>query len=179
MSALAKVLAAIDSVHAEDPNQAELLYAERMTAWLDKLAPDASPELQIAVRAQHLKRWELMRSDYPDGVVGYKKWRAEQARRHAALTTKIMLENGFDEAAAARVTALIQKQRLKQDADAQTLEDCACLVFLEHEFAAFAAKHPPEKVDEIVKKTWAKMSLVAHSHAKALLGNCYILDDCG
>jgi hypothetical protein len=47
---------------------------------------------------------------------------------------------------------------MKYDADAQTLEDVICLVFLEDYFGDFAAKHEEEKVIDIVRKTWAKMS---------------------
>ena len=58
----------------------------------------------------------------------------------------------------ARVQSLVRKEGLKSDAEAQTLEDVACLVFLENEFADFAAKHGEEKVVNIVARTWGKMS---------------------
>ncbi len=53
---------------------------------------------------------------------------------------------------------LLQKKKLRSDADTQQLEDIICLTFLEHYFLPFAAKHPEEKVIDIVQKTWGKMS---------------------
>ncbi len=170
MTALEAALAEIDEIHAKDPNRvevdgesipAELLYARRMTAWLERLDPAPSVELQLAVRAQHLARWELPRDTFPDGRTGYKRWRSEQARRHAALTRKLLEQQGFSAGQIQRVAALIQKQRLRQDAEAQTLEDAACLVFLQYELAAFAAKHADDKVVGILQKSWSKMSLPA------------------
>ncbi len=38
------------------------------------------------------------------------------------------------------------------------LEDVICLVFLENYFADFAAEHEAEKVINILRKTWRKMS---------------------
>ena len=47
-------------------------------------------------------------------------------------------------------------------------EDTACLVFLEFEFAPFAPKHPDDKVIDILKKTWAKMSARGQQEALKL-----------
>ncbi|NQV25970.1 MAG: DUF4202 family protein, partial [Rhodopirellula sp.] len=43
---------------------AELVYSERMTAALERFAPDAPEALRLAARAQHLQRWQLPRRDY-------------------------------------------------------------------------------------------------------------------
>ena len=53
---------------------------------------------------------------------------------------------------------LLTKQGIKQNAEVQILEDVICLVFLEHYFLPFAAKHPEPKVIGIIRKTWGKMS---------------------
>ena len=156
-----RALAAIDAVHAEDPEQEggepkELVYARRMSAWLGKVAPDASEPLRLAVRCQHLRRWAIARNNYPEGKIGYLRWRKEEALAHAALAGEILGRAGYDDIE--RVQSLIKKERIKHDPEAQLLEDTACLVFLEHELAAFAAKHPETKVVEILRKTWPKMS---------------------
>jgi hypothetical protein len=65
---------------------------------------------------------------------------------------------GYSSEIIARVQSLIRKERLKYDAETQILEDVICLVFLEDYFVDFAAKHAEEKVIDIVRKTWAKMS---------------------
>jgi hypothetical protein len=62
----------------------------------------------------------------------------------------------------------VRKERLKQDKDAQALEDEACIVFLAHYLADFAEKHDSNKVVEILRKTWAKMSPLGRRAALAL-----------
>jgi hypothetical protein len=158
-----RALAAIDAVHAGDPDKdaageaKELLYARRMSAWLAKLAPDASEALRLAVRCQHLRRWAIARSDYPEGKVGYLRWRKEESLAHAALAGEILATAGYG-AEVKQVQSLIKKERIKHDPEAQLLEDTACLVFLEYEFADFAARHDEAKLVDILRKTWPKMS---------------------
>ena len=157
-------ISAFDLVHAEDPDRhesgesKELTYARHMSERLAKLAPDASEELRLAVRCQHIRRWAIPRSAYPDGKVGYLRWRKEESLAHAALAGEILAQAGYDADAVKRVQSLIKKERIKHDPEAQLLEDVACLVFLEYEFAAFAAKHEEAKIVDILRKTWPKMS---------------------
>ena len=163
MSRFAVAMAGIDAVHAEDPEKEggqakELVYAQRMSTWLAKLAPAASEPLQLAVRCQHLRRWSIARSAYPEGKVGYLRWRKEEALAHAALAGEILARAGYDVEAVKRIQSLVKKERIKHDPEAQLLEDATCLVFLESEFAAFAAKHEEAKLVDILRKTWAKMS---------------------
>lgn len=163
MSRFESALAKIDAAHAEDPEKEggrpkELVYAERMSAWLAKLAPKSSEPLQLAVRCQHLRRWAIARSDYPEGKVGYLSWRKQESLAHAELAGELLSQAAYDAEAVKRVQSLIKKERIKHDAEAQMLEDVTCLVFLEHEFAPFAARHPDGKVIDILRKTWPKMS---------------------
>ena len=65
---------------------------------------------------------------------------------------------GYSDEEIARTGSLLRKERLKQDADAQTLEDVICLVFLRWEAEAFIAKHDDAKVRDILAKTAKKMS---------------------
>ena len=173
----ARVIAAIDSANADDTNlievggerrPAELVYGERMTQALGAFCSAASEELRIAARGQHIRRWTSKRSDYPEGRTGYLRWRTDLKRFHADTLAGIMTDCGYDEAAIARVRSLVTKQQLKRDPDAQALEDVVCLVFLEHYFADFAAKHADDKVVDIVRKTWRKMSARGREAALAL-----------
>jgi hypothetical protein len=91
-------------------------------------------------------------------LAGYKRWRTTLASFHAETVGAILREVGYDEATLARVQALVRKERLKLDPEAQLLEDVACLVFLENYFAEFARQHDEEKLIGIVQKTWKKMS---------------------
>ncbi|MDP1709133.1 MAG: DUF4202 domain-containing protein [Gammaproteobacteria bacterium] len=167
----------MDAFNRADPNREavagenypkELLYAERMTAQLARLAPVASEALQLAVRSQHIGRWTLPRSNYPMDRRGYHQWRTELARFHARTARDILLEVGYDEVTITRVESLLKKANLKTDPEAQLLEDTACLVFLEHYFSAFAQKHDQQKLIEIVQKTWKKMSSQAQQAALTL-----------
>jgi len=169
-----RAFAAIDAVHAEDPEKdaagrpKELVYAQRMSGWLTRLAPQASEALRLAVRCQHLRRWAIARGEYPEGKVGYLRWRKEESLAHAALAGEILKHAGHDAATIGRVQSLVKKERIKHDPDAQALEDVTCLVFLEHELAPFAAKHPEEKVIDILRKTWPKMSAQGQQAALGL-----------
>jgi hypothetical protein len=172
-------IARIDAANGADPNHEtfegqswpkELLYSRRMSAWLDRLAPDASEALRLAVRAQHLERWHIPRSDYDEGKKGYHLWRTTLYRYHAERAALILAAAGYDSATIERVGQLLQKKHLRSDPEAQTLEDAACLVFLENYFADFSQKYDDAKIVDIVKKTWAKMSDNGHKAALALAG---------
>jgi hypothetical protein len=173
----ARAVARIEEAQAHDPHRTlvdgvelpdELLYARRMTAWLDRLEPGASEALRLAVRCQHLRRWVIPRADYPMTRAGYHDWRTTLARFHAEQAGVILRGVGYDEATVARVQSLVRKERLKTDPEAQTLEDVACLVFLENEFAEFAARHEEDKVVNIVARTWRKMSERGRAEAMKL-----------
>ena len=172
-----RVVAAIDDANVGDPNvvtvggeerPSELVYSERMTKRLMQFCPDASDELRIAARGQHVRRWTSNRSDYPEGRNGYLRWRADRKRFHAETLAGFMIAAGYHEDSVARVRAIVCKERLKQDPEVQALEDVVCLVFLEHYFAAFAADHPRDKIVDIVRKTWRKMSEKGHKAALQL-----------
>lgn len=167
----------LDAAHREDPNRelfedhelpAELLYAERMTRWLQRLAPDASEPLRLAARCQHLCRWRIPRDRYPMDRPGYLRWRSDLARFHAEKAGEILGAVGYDAETLRRVQSLVRKERLKLDPEAQLLEDVICLVFLESYFAGFSRKHDEEKLVTILRKTWRKMSPQGHAAALAL-----------
>lgn len=174
---LIAALADIDRANAQDPNletdngQAqpkELLYGQRMSEELKSFAPDASELLQVAARAQHIRRWESPRSDYPEGRAGYKKWRSQLALFHGKAAGDIMARNGYSEADIERVQNLLIKRGLKRDPEVQTLEDVICLVFLRYYLPAFAQKHDEAKLIDIIQKTWGKMSEQGHQAALEL-----------
>lgn len=163
-------LNAIDAANARDPNKeagepAELVYGRRMSEALAAFAPGASEILQIAVRGQHIERWLTPRPGYPDGKPGYIAWRNAAKRRHAERVGEIMASCGYEDAAIARAAALVRKEQLRSDAEAQSLEDVACLAFLRYYAERFAAKHPEEKVLDILVKTQRKMSPRARAAA--------------
>lgn len=158
---------AFDAVNGEDPNvevwqnrsfPKELLYARRMTQWLDHLAPNAPEVVRLAVRAQHICRWKVPRNDYPRNRQGYRRWRTDLGGFHAETAGRILGEVGYDDETIARVQSLLRKQRLKADPECQLLEDVACLVFLEFYFSDFTRQHDADKLINILRRTWQKMS---------------------
>lgn len=152
-----------DAANGQDPNRvggeaAELVYARRMTEWLDRLYPQASEPLRLAARCQHIRRWTIPRSSYPMTRAGYHRWRTALYAFHADTAAEILRQVGYGEEMIARVRSLLRKEKLKSDAEMQSLEDVICLVFLENYFADFAPRHDEEKVIGILRRTWSKMS---------------------
>lgn len=172
-----KAVTRIDEANAGDPNQElvdgqpvpkELIYGRRMSEWLGKLYPDASEALSLAARSQHIKRWSIPRSTYPMDRRGYLRWRTDLKTFHADTTGDILRDLGYDDTLIATVQSLLRKEALRENPETQALEDVACLVFLQYHFADFAAQHDDEKVIDIVRKTWGKMSDLAHDAALTL-----------
>ena len=170
-------IALIDKKNAEDPNTyqvagfeyaKELLYSQRMTRKLLQFEPNASKALQIAARAQHICRWQIARNEFPMDRVGYLKWRETLKKMHATTTGEILQQVGFDDEFVERVKKIILKKLIKKNEESQALEDVICLVFLDYYFDEFAAKHSDEKVVDILKKTWVKMSDKGHQAALKL-----------
>lgn len=177
MSRLEEAFRRFDEANGEDPNMEladgnpvpkELIYGQRMSSRLSEFAPDAPEVVELAARAQHIRRWEVPRESYPEGRAGYLKWRTDLYKRHGDTAGEIMREVGYDDETIERVRTLLRKRGLKTDPDVQLLEDVICLVFLEHYFHDFAKKHEEEKLIPIVQKTWKKMTDRAHAAALQL-----------
>lgn len=172
-----KALSAFDQANAQDPNREmadgkelpkELLYAQRMTEMQERYVPEASDAVKLAVRAQHIQRWKIPRSDYPMDKPGYMLWRTTLYKFHAATAGNLMKEVGYDDAMIERVKTIVSKTGLKTNPETQLMEDVVDLVFIEHYMLGFAGQHAD--YDEakwilIVKKTWNKMSDRAHEFA--------------
>ena len=163
---LNRALELIDAANAADPKGEALVYGQRMSAELARLFPDASEVLQVAARGQHVERWLLPRSDYPEGKAGYLDWRREQGRRHGLRVAGIMAEAGFPAEDGDRVGVLLRKEGIKRDPEVQALEDVICFVFLKWYFSPFAADRGEEQTLDIVQKTARKMS--AEGRARVL-----------
>ena len=170
------VIAAIDDANARDPKivetdgavPAELSYGRRMSDALRLMAPNASELLRIAVRGQHIERWTSPRTSYWPGRAGYLKWRNDLKEFHARRLGEIMTAAGYEPHDAARVGALVRKERLRSDPEAQMLEDVACIVFLTHYLADFMGKTDEAKLARILAQTWNKMSVQGRAHANKL-----------
>jgi len=166
-----------DKANTNDPNivvangksfPKELLYAIRMTEKLNQFEPNASESVQLAVRCQHICRWEIPRDSYKMNRKGYLTWRRDLAKFHAQKAASILKDVGYKDEMLDNVTFLLQKKQLKRNDETQLLEDVICLVFLEHYFENFSEKYSNEKLIDILQKTWAKMSDKGHEAAMKL-----------
>ena len=174
-------IAAFDQANGEDPNKdthdgkeypKELLYANRMGEMQERYVPEASDAVKLAVRAQHIQRWKIARSEFPMDRQGYLQWRTKLYKFHAETAARLMQEAGYDNEMTERVMNIVSKKGLKVNAETQLMEDVADLVFIEHYMMDFATKHPEYEEDkwiQIIRKTWQKMSPRAHEFA--LSGN--------
>src|SRR3984893_18549594 len=157
------VIAAIDNANACDPQvvqidgravPAGLLYGQRMSDTLAQMAPDASEQLRIAVHGQHIERWTSPRNSYPAGRAGYLKWRNDLKEFHARRLGEIMAAAGYGLHEAARVCALVRKERVRSDPEVQMLEDVDCVVSLEPYLGDFMGKTGEAKLARILVQTW-------------------------
>jgi len=171
-------VAGFDHFHREDPVSEtvngeqmprELVYSRRMAAWVERLEPDAGEILLLAAHCQHLRRFRLPRTDYPPGRKGYLAWRRAAAGEHARLAGAVLRDAGYGREQMERVQNLVLKRAARSaPSDARTLEDAACLVFLERDLESLAGRLGPEKTVEVLARTWPKMSSAGREAAAGL-----------
>jgi hypothetical protein len=164
----------LDEANSADPNKVsidgetvpyELFYAQRLTEWVERLSPSASPALLLAARGQHICRWMIPRSSYPMTRAGYLKWRTDLKQFHAKKSGQILTESGCSQDLITRVQELNLKKNLGHDPELQILEDALCLVTLQYQLTDLVRKTDPEKMVSILQKTWKKMSSQARDQA--------------
>ncbi len=171
-SVFPKAVEALKTAHKQDPNlepdgtPAELLYCQRLADCLAEVYADASEALAIAAWCQHLFRWEIARSTYPEGRIGYYQWRNYLGDYQAEKAVAILSDAGYSAQFTEDVTNILKKLNIHRLDDSQKLEDVVCLVFIEHYMADFMPGKSDEQLIQIVQKTWGKMS--EHGHGVAL-----------
>lgn len=166
-----------DAENSRDPNQElidgirhprELVYARWLTDWVSKLCPNASEELRLAARCQHLCRWMIPRDSYPMTRPGYLQWREALKKFHALRAGEILREAGYSDEVIERVRSLNLKKNFPRDPDSRILEDALCLIFLERQLAELARKTPEDKVITALQKSWLKMTPAGQAEALKL-----------
>ncbi|HSH74634.1 MAG TPA: DUF4202 family protein, partial [Longimicrobiales bacterium] len=95
--------------------------------------------------------------------------RSDLAKMHAGVARAVLSELGYDEETLDRVETLLRKIGLGRDPEVQLFEDAICMVFFENELAELAAKHEDEKLIEILRRTWVKMSPAGREAARSLV----------
>jgi Domain of unknown function (DUF4202) len=157
-------VAAIDAANAADPNSVDvrgnseplaLAHGRLAVEWVTHLVADPDEALLLAARAHHFRRWELRRSSYPDGRAGYLRWRKDQKARHADAVGELLSAHGYETSEVERVQQLIRRQPID---GSQTIEDAACLVFIETQLRSVSARMDHDRLGDVLRKTAAKMS---------------------
>ncbi len=171
---VAESRSAIDAANATDPREHDgvplaLAQGRRAEEWVVRLDPDASDALRLAARAHHLRRWELARSDFPEGRAGYLRWRRAQRDRHARDLVALLDNAGVDGSISARAAQIVAKRGLGSDPEVQTFEDAVSLTFLETELLSVLGRlNDDSKAADIVAKTLAKMSAAGREQAASV-----------
>ena len=169
-----RAITLIDGANAPDPAtisidaQAlpkELTHAGMLTAWIERLRPEASEALLLAARAHHLRRWESPRDTYPAGRRGYLRWRRELQRLHAAYAGEILEDVGYDADSIGAVERLIRKETPRDDPEGQAFEDGLTLVFIETQLHDLAARADSTTMERVLRRTWCKISPAARAIA--------------
>lgn len=177
MEKLEKAFALFDAYNKQDPKTLvwngisypeEYFYAVELYNWVLKLEPKAGEAVLLASRSQHIGRWTIPRDSYPDGKAGYLNWRSNLAKFHAEKAGELMEEAGYKSDFIEAVQKIILKQKIKLDPEVQLIENALCLVFLQFQFESFIRKHDEDKLINIVRKTWKKMSQAGHDAALRL-----------
>jgi hypothetical protein len=163
-------LAAIDAANADDPTLVSTaqgavplaqLHGQLAFEWVKRLSPWADETVLLAARAHHLRRWELSRDSYQAGRAGYLRWRRDQKQRHARDVALLLSAARYDAATIERVQALIRRDDLAADPEAQLVEDGACLAFLATQLSSLSQRLEHDRLVEVLARTVAKMSPAA------------------
>jgi limonene-1,2-epoxide hydrolase len=163
----ARAIAAIDAGNADDPNvitvrsrtgPKEIVHAELVTEWVERLRPEASESLLLAARGHHFRRWTVPRTSAPAGRAGYLRWRKSLQEQHATELGALLTTAGYDDRTVGRVQSIVRKEDLANDPEVQALEDALCLVFLETQLIDVAARLEPETLTRVIIRTARKMS---------------------
>lgn len=86
-----------------------------------------SEGLSLASYCQHIRRWEIPRSSYPEGLAGYKSWRFQLNKFHTAESFTILRQCGYSEVndteTLTKIENLLQKKTLKGGNDKSSDEE--------------------------------------------------------
>lgn len=147
------------SLTASPDHQDELSYADGVEGWaLRLLSRDATTEselasgpgglelVKLAARCQHLERFLTPRSTFPEGKMGYLKWRRHLYFKQADRAKELLAQAGVPQDEQNLVHKWVSKTdlqpgKLTGDKGTQLLEDAAVLVFLQDQLADFAQQH--------------------------------------
>lgn len=146
----------------------EYFYALQLHDWVKKLKPNAGETLLLASRCQHIGRWRIPRSDFPQTKAGYLAWRKKLAGFHADKAAELLKEAGYNAEEIDAVQRINLKEGIKLNPDMQVMENALCLVFLLFQYEEFLQQHEEPKVIRILQKSWGKMDEAGRETALTL-----------
>lgn len=136
----------------------EYVYSQWLLQKIYLLESNPSPDLLVAAYCQHLKRWEIPRSKYPQGKSGYLQWRKDLKEFHASESEKILVKHKVPPDQLTQILKIVRKEDNKTNSDTRIMEDALCLVTLEYQLEEFTNGYDDEKLNGLLKKVWKKMS---------------------
>lgn len=166
-----------DQVNEQDPRSEivdgdtvpkELLFAQRVYGWVEKLVENPSETLLLAARSHTLRRWAIPRDRYAMTTQAYHQWRSALAELHAEEAEKILAEVGYGMDTIDAVRKLITKATWPAAEDALALEDADCLVFLETKLGHYVDQWDEEKMSRVLRQTYSKMTPRAREEVATL-----------
>jgi len=146
----------------------ELIFAQTVYAWVERLDASASEAVKLAARSHTLRRWEVPRDRYRMDAGGYHQWREATAAHSAEAAAAILKRIGYSDPTIREVQRIISGLRLPKDPDTQLLEDADALAFLEIKLGDYVAQWDEVKIRRILEGTWSKMSSLARQRAAEL-----------
>ena len=174
IDSLTAAIAEVDQQNAQDPRVStvegegrahELVYADALERWMLVLVPEPSRALRFAPRAQHVRRWDMPRSNLPEGRKGYLAWRRKLQDHHVQIARGILERHGLLDELGERVEVILRKRGLDRNVEVQAMEDALCLVTLERQLGELGRKLSRDKLVDVLRKTWAKMSPAGREQA--------------
>lgn len=154
-----------DEAGVSEPHQ--IVEGRLFGHYVRRLVSEPSLALHLACYCQHLGRWLMPRTDFPEGREGYLRWRKAASKRSAEQVREILESTGCPNALVAAVVAIVAKEGRTLGSDTQHMEDALCLTFLRLDAPDFAAAHPLDEVMRVLQRTWRKMSPAARRLALA------------
>ena len=129
-----------------------------MLAILEKVAPDASFELKLAAKCQHMSRWSIPRATFSMDKKGYYQWRAAIMEHQLNVSSSVLKQAEINEPSIEIIVDALKNKADKSNINASIIEDTACLTFIKWYLVPFAGQFDPEKAKIILQKTAGKMS---------------------
>ncbi len=161
-SVIDDLLEAIDRYNESDPAQrggqpVAKLHGQRGSFWLGQLTGRPGAALTLSARAHHVGRFEVPRSSFAAGRVGYHQWKSAAREYCAGVLGELGDACSVDVDVLSEACELVRKTSTDKDS-AQVHQDVCSLVFFEVDAAELSQRLTAAQVERAVRSTLAAMS---------------------